>query len=339
MLKWISVGIFLLLFVLVILVFINSVYHQPLASEQNVDISFASTPILFVSDRDGNDEVYVTDQTRQQGIRLTSNKQKDFLPTLAPKQEEFVYYSEEDGAYLLRLCTFSPFDCEPVTYTRNYPKSILFSPDGLKLLVEEEEENSDSLWVISLAQVRAELVTQTVDFAAWSYDSKTVFYHQGDPVNEIWIRTFGSDSRLGDPYLVAAKAAAPWSDAGIRGLLFIDFSLASPVLVKSSLRGENKEILMDLPDLKKIDKIRLTGIAGSSNMLLASFGMNTSLSLINLSERKIATLPSQGREIKYLGPDSLLFEQDDQLGNSQIWIEDMGIARQLTKQANNWLSR
>lgn len=336
MLKWVAIGIFVLLFVLVVLVFISSVYHKPLTYEQPISIDFPD-PIIFVSDRDKNYEIYAIDRGGEPGIRITNNQQKDFLPAQSPDNSNFVYFAEEDGGYVLRQCEVASLDCDVIIYNRNLPKSLLFSPDGQKLLIKEEDNDLDSLWQVTLRPAKAELVDRGVELGTWSHDSKAIFYQKNLPVEEIWGRTFSLDDRLTDPYLVVSDAKAPLSEANSQTLIYIDFSAAVPVLTKSTLRGEVIQKVVDLPNLRKIDKIRLEAIKDSSQIFVASFGLNTSYSLVSLTEKSVAPLPISASNIKCLDQNTFIYEQNDQQGQSQLWIWEAGIARQLTKKGNNWL--
>lgn len=336
MLKWVAIGIFVLLFALVVLVFINSVYHEPLTLEQPKSIGF-SDPIIFVSDRDQNQEIYATDRGGEQNIRITNNQQKDFLPAQSPDNNNFVYFSEEDGGYVLRQCKSASLDCDIITYTRNLPKSLLFSPDGQKLLIKEADNDLDSLWQVNLQPAKAELVDRGVELGAWSLDGQAIFFQKNSPSDEIWVRTLGLDNRLGDPYKVASDAKAPLSDLKSQTLIYLDFSATTPVLTKSTLRGEVIERLIDLPDLQKIDKIRLEAIDDSTQIFMASFGLNTSYSLVSLAGKSVTPLPIKASNVKCLDQNTFIYEQNDQLGQSQLWIWEASLARQLTRHGNNWL--
>lgn len=338
MLKWVAAGIFILIFILVVLVFLNSVYHEPLAVEPAPKIDFNSSSISFVSDRDGNEEIYLTDLGGEQEIRLTNNGSADFLPVLSPTKDQMVYFTQEDEGFLLKRCQTSPYQCSAVTFTRNRPRSILFSPDGKKILVKEAVDNKDSLFLVTLEPAGAQLVSREVEFGTWSYDSQTVIYQKSTTAGELWIRTMDVDGRLAEPYLTASEAAAPVSEANTRGLIYVDFS-ATSALVRATLRGERQEKIMDLPDLQKIDKIRLTSREDSSILLLTSFGLNSSVSLISLTDKTVTPLDCQGENITFFDTNSYVYQQTDPQAKSQIWVSDQGEIRQLTDQGNNWFIR
>ncbi len=59
--------------------------------------SFPTTPITFATNRDGNYEIYVSDTTAQNTIRLTNNIVRDWWPRISPRNDEIAFTSESSS--------------------------------------------------------------------------------------------------------------------------------------------------------------------------------------------------------------------------------------------------
>jgi len=106
-----------------------------------------STKIVFVSDRDGNDELYMMDYDGQNQTRLTFNKTRDYMPAWSAdgKKIAFTSYKKlgEAGLYLLDL---EAGKITPVA-TRGTNFSPSFSPDAKKLAFCSTTDGNAEIYV------------------------------------------------------------------------------------------------------------------------------------------------------------------------------------------------
>ena len=66
-------------------------------SESDISWSPDSRNILFVSERDGNKEIYVMESSGNKQIRLTFNEKADYSPVWSPDGRTIAFVSELDG--------------------------------------------------------------------------------------------------------------------------------------------------------------------------------------------------------------------------------------------------
>jgi TolB protein len=106
-----------------------------------------STKIVFVSDRDGNDELYMMDYDGQNQTRLTFNKTRDYMPAWSAdgKKIAFTSYKKvgEAGLYLLDL---EAGKITPIA-TRGTNFSPSFSPDAKKLAFCSTTDGNAEIYV------------------------------------------------------------------------------------------------------------------------------------------------------------------------------------------------
>lgn len=91
-----------------------------------------TSKVVFVSDRDGNDELYMMDYDGGNQTRLTFNSNIDYMPAWSPDGKKIAYTSYVENE--ARLYIYNPFEGErtriPIQGT-SY--AAAFSPDGKKL--------------------------------------------------------------------------------------------------------------------------------------------------------------------------------------------------------------
>ncbi|OGD13409.1 MAG: hypothetical protein A2W20_07560 [Candidatus Aminicenantes bacterium RBG_16_66_30] len=104
-----------------------------------------TTKIAFVSNRDGNDEIYIMDYDGANATRVTFNKIKDYMPAWSPDQRTIAFTSYRGftaGLYLRNIYEGT----ETPVATKGTSYSAAFSPDGRKLAfcsTMAEEGNAD----------------------------------------------------------------------------------------------------------------------------------------------------------------------------------------------------
>lgn len=91
-----------------------------------------TSKIVFVSDRDGNDELYMMDYDGQNQTRLTFNRTRDYMPAWSADGRKIAYTSYAEmrvGLYLLDI--YEGNRTEVISEGTNFAPA--FSPDGKKL--------------------------------------------------------------------------------------------------------------------------------------------------------------------------------------------------------------
>lgn len=157
---------------------------------------YFTTKIVFVSNRDGNDELYMMDYDGANQTRLTFNKWRDYMPAWSPDQRAIVFTSYRAGNPDLYLLYPYEGRLSPVS-TKGTNFSGAFSPDGKKIAFCSTRDGNAEIYVAKGdgTGVRRITFNSAIDTApSWSPTGREI--------------TFTSD-RTGTPqiYLMDAEGA------------------------------------------------------------------------------------------------------------------------------------
>jgi len=91
-----------------------------------------TSKLAFVSNRDGNDEIYMMDYDGANQTRITFNRIKDYIPAFSPDQRKIAYttYKRANPDLVIRYIYEGK---ETAAATRGTNFSAAFSPDGKKM--------------------------------------------------------------------------------------------------------------------------------------------------------------------------------------------------------------
>ena len=179
-----------------------------------------TSKIVFISNRDGNDELYMMDYDGHNQTRVTFNKKQDYMPAWSADGKKIAYTSYRNnraGLYIL-----NPFEGEiEEVVSKGTSFAPTFSPDGKKLaFCSTLEEGNPEIYVATSEGKKIKRLTfnKAIDTApSWSPTSREIAFTSdrgGTP--QIYIMDAeGSNVRrisFGGSY----HDAAAWSPAGDR---------------------------------------------------------------------------------------------------------------------------
>jgi TolB protein len=179
-----------------------------------------TSKIVFTSNRDGNDELYMMDYDGHNQTRVTFNKKQDYMPAWSADGKKIAYTSYQNnmaGLYIL-----NPFEGEITeVVSKGTSFAPTFSPDGKKLaFCSTLEEGNPEIYVATSEGKKIKRLTfnKAIDTApSWSPTSREIAFTSdrgGTP--QIYIMDAeGSNVRrisFGGSY----HDAPAWSPAGDR---------------------------------------------------------------------------------------------------------------------------
>ena len=138
-----------------------------------------TSKIVFISNRDGNDEIYMMDYDGRNQTRLTFNTTLDYMPAWAPDGKNIAFTSyRKNKAVLVILNPFEGEITEVASKGTNFGPS--FSPDGKKLaFCSQADEGNTEIFVADSDGKNAKRLTfnNAIDTApSWSPTNREIAF-------------------------------------------------------------------------------------------------------------------------------------------------------------------
>lgn len=189
-------------------------------------LSADGTRLAFVSDREGEDDVWKLDPGQGQPQRLTDGPGQKLQPVWSPDGRLLAYFSNQAGNNDIWVV---PSDGGAPVQLTNSPADDInpyWSPDGSLLAFVSDRSGQSEVWVMNTDGGDARMLTNisvTGHTARWSPDGQWILFtsmHTGD--REIWAVSHegGEPRRLTE--LPSQDAHGLWSPDGSRILYLSD---------------------------------------------------------------------------------------------------------------------
>ena len=148
----------------------------------------AQARIAFVSERDGNPEIYVMDADGANQRRLTNNPHDDWSPSWSPDGKRIVFFSDRDGHvhakhgwFTFEIYVIDADGRNPQNLTNNVgdDRSPSWSPDGKQITFVSERDGNREIYVIDADGRNPQRLTENPnedDFPSWSPDGKQIVF-------------------------------------------------------------------------------------------------------------------------------------------------------------------
>jgi hypothetical protein len=133
--------------------------------------------IVFVSNRDGNNEIYRMKADGSQQTRLTWTSAGEYLPTWAPDGSRVAFYSYRDGDAEIYTMDADGSNQTRLTFHPAWDGHPTWSPDGSRIAFISDRGGEDALWVMDADGSNQQQLASGFNYAAypdWSPDGSRI---------------------------------------------------------------------------------------------------------------------------------------------------------------------
>jgi len=167
--------------------------------------------ILFVSDRSGNDDLFLINRDGGGLRQLTFHEEKDFLPHWSPDGQQIVFTSRRDGNFEIYTIKPDGTGLKRLTNDPQIDEAPKWSPDGKKIaFFSLREGGNPDLYLVDPDGSQLERITTdegVETFPNWSPDGRHLSFtrvhlpernpdiHRLDLATKTWAKIYGSKGR------------------------------------------------------------------------------------------------------------------------------------------------
>lgn len=157
---------------------------EGLSSKDTMQLTVMSQPalckdckIVFVSNRDGNHEIYSCHTDGTQITRLTYDAGFDGEPAWSPDGSRIAFISDRTGRRELYIMNADGSNVIRKTFSRTYTEFPAWSPDGTKIAYASLSNGSSNIWMVDVATGVSKLLFEAPGWdsqPAWSPDGSKI---------------------------------------------------------------------------------------------------------------------------------------------------------------------
>jgi len=108
----------------------------------------ANGKIAFISNRDGDFEIFVMDADGADQDQLTDNTALDYSPVWSPDGSKIAFISDRDGDYEIFVMDADGADQDQLTDNTAVDYRLVWSPDGSKIAFESDQDGDWEIFVM-----------------------------------------------------------------------------------------------------------------------------------------------------------------------------------------------
>lgn len=108
------------------------------------------TLIVFMSERDGDDEIYRVNVDGSNLQQLTNNTVGDVQPSFSPDGTRIIFASDRDGNYEIYTMNTDGSNVQRITNSADDDRGPRFSPDGTKILFHRGSSGNNDIYVMNM---------------------------------------------------------------------------------------------------------------------------------------------------------------------------------------------
>jgi Tol biopolymer transport system component len=146
------------------------------------------TKIAFISERDGNREIYIMDADGSNQTRLTTAPEEDYFPAFSADGTKILFTSKRDGNEEVYIMNADGSNQTRLTNNGASDTTPAFSPDGTQILFCTNRDGNYEIYKANIDGTNQTRITNTADeevHASWNLAGTHIFYYDSFGVRRI----------------------------------------------------------------------------------------------------------------------------------------------------------
>lgn len=176
--------------------------------------------IAFVSESDGNDEIYVMNANGSNVTRLTNNTAKDDYPAWSPDGQQMAFTTARDGNDEIYRMNADGSDLARLTNNTANDYYPAWSPDGQQIAFSSDRDGKSEIYVMNTDGSGVTRLTNNLEddyFPAWSPDGQQIAFSSNRTGNdEIYVMHADGSGLTRLTNNIATNYFPAWSPDGKR---------------------------------------------------------------------------------------------------------------------------
>jgi Tol biopolymer transport system component/serine/threonine protein kinase len=264
--------------------------------------------LVFTSDRDGDNDIYVMDSTGSRVRPLTRNDEDDHKPAWSPDGSQIAFASDRDGDFEIYTADRDGRNVRQLTVNEDVDDRPTWSPDGKKIIFTSARQGQTDLFVLDIAtKIETQLTEDSAEEfrATWSPDCKQIAFNSdlGECCEIYLMNEDGSIDQLTHNQVDDGEPV--WSPDGDR-------------IAFTSLRGGNENIYLISPD-GRAERLLTRSAANERQPGWSSDGARLVFTSDRAGQFDLYSMNPEGADVRRLTSDpGRDFEASWPLGNSAV---------------------
>lgn len=225
-------------------------------SNKNAIANFSRAgKIVFVSERDGNQEIYVMNIDGSNQINLSRNSANDWHPRWSPDGKRIVFVSSRDGN--AEIYVMNADGSNPINLTNSSPNEYCpeWSPDGKSIVFVSDRDGNDEIYIMDTNGSNQTNLTKNPapdSYPVWSPDGRRIAFIsiRGDYPYSMFSLVYVMNAngtgvtRLEDPSLdLNTRYLTDWSPGGMYLVISKKPALVPIQLMLLEFKSGNTQVL------------------------------------------------------------------------------------------------
>lgn len=129
----------------------GTIVKRIISGGMNTDPEFSPTGehLVFVSTRDGDEDLYLFDMNELTTEKLTDNTTEDFSPSFSPNGQEIVFVSYIDDGWEIHKMNLANKKISRLTRNKYWDGFPKFSPDGEWIVFSSKRDKSEDIYIMT----------------------------------------------------------------------------------------------------------------------------------------------------------------------------------------------